>query len=80
MKGCRGEFESASKSDLASLMQRRFLTMGPFFGPILCIITAVQYYFFHLLEWWDPRGGMDIVNDKLRWNHDDFVKVSAPKS
>jgi hypothetical protein len=23
---------------------------------------------------------MDIVDDKLRWNHDDFVKVSVPKS
>lgn len=41
----------------------RFLDLGPFFGPILCIITAVQGIFLALLDWLQPRDTIDIVPD-----------------
>jgi hypothetical protein len=41
----------------------RLLDLGPFFGPILCIITAVQGLFLAVLDWLQPRDTIDIVPD-----------------
>jgi len=50
------------------------ITLGPVFGPILCIIMAVQHYFFWFLEWYDPREGIDPVED--HWTKEQFERVS----
>jgi hypothetical protein len=34
-----------------------------FYGPILCIITAVQGIFLAVLDWLQPRDLIDIVPD-----------------
>ncbi|KAJ9090926.1 hypothetical protein QFC19_009352 [Naganishia cerealis] len=46
-----------------SLFERmaRLMDLGPFYGPILCIITAVQGVFLALLDWIQPRDMIDIV-------------------
>jgi hypothetical protein len=35
---------------------------------------AVQHYFFWFLEWYDPREGIDLVEDK--WTSEQFKQVS----
>jgi hypothetical protein len=35
---------------------------------------AVQHYFFWFLEWYDPREGIDVVEDV--WSKEQFDKVS----
>ena len=52
------------------------ITLGPVFGPILCIIMAVQHYFFWLLEWYDPREGINPVEN--HWTKEQFELVSRP--
>jgi len=52
----------------------RLFTLGPVFGPILCIIMAVQHYFFWFLEWYDPRDAIDLVED--HWTKEQFEQVS----
>lgn len=52
----------------------RLFTLGPVFGPILCIIMAVQHYFFWFLEWYDPREAIDLVED--HWTKEQFEQVS----
>jgi phosphatidylinositol glycan class A protein len=51
----------------------RLLSLGAVFGPILCIIMAVQHYFFWVLEWYDPREGIEVVEDV--WTQAGFEKV-----
>ncbi|KAJ9107362.1 hypothetical protein QFC21_000812 [Naganishia friedmannii] len=48
-----------------SLFERmaRLLDLGPFYGPILCIITAVQGVFLAVLDWLQPRDRIDMVPD-----------------
>jgi hypothetical protein len=36
---------------------------------------AVQHYFFWFLEWYDPREGIDLVEDK--WTAEQFKQVST---
>jgi phosphatidylinositol glycan class A protein len=40
----------------------------------MCIIVAVQHYFFWFLEWWAPRDEIELV--ERHWSHEGFVKVS----
>ncbi|KAI5455533.1 Phosphatidylinositol N-acetylglucosaminyltransferase GPI3 subunit [Naganishia albida] len=51
-----------------SLFERmaRLLDLGMFYGPILCIITAVQGIFLAILDWLQPRDLIDIVPDMPR--------------
>jgi phosphatidylinositol glycan class A protein len=53
----------------------RLFTLGVVFGPILCIIMAVQHYFFWFLEWYDPKAGIDLVED--HWTKEQFELVSS---
>jgi hypothetical protein len=39
---------------------------------------AVQHYFFWFLEWYDPREGIDLVEDK--WTSEQFQQVSLLSS
>lgn len=49
---------------LLSLTTRdRLLDLGPIFGPILCIITAVQWLFLSVLDVLYPRDTIDAVVD-----------------
>ena len=40
----------------------------------MCIIIAVQHYFFWFLEWYAPRDEIEYVEDE--WEHVNLVKVS----
>lgn len=55
------------------MADRSLVTLGPVFGPILCIIMAVQHYFFWFLEWYDPQEGIDLVED--HWTKEQFEAV-----
>jgi phosphatidylinositol glycan class A protein len=45
----------------------------------MCIIIAVQHYYFWALEWWAPRDELDEVEDE--WDHNEFQKVGlCPRS
>lgn len=47
--------------------------MGPIFGPIMCIIVAVQHYFWWFLELVMSRDEIDLVEDE--WNQASFQQV-----
>ena len=51
----------------------RLLTLGPVFGPILCIVIAVQHWFFLFLEFVQPRDTIDLV--ERSWSREQFAKV-----
>jgi phosphatidylinositol glycan class A protein len=61
------EYEGYSADDVI-----RVLSLGPVFGPVLCCIMAVQHWFFWFLEWYDPRAGIDLVED--HWTAKAFEK------
>ncbi|ORY21988.1 transferase [Naematelia encephala] len=48
----------------------RLLALGPIYGPILCIIMAVQHYFFWAVEWFNPQDQIDFVKD--HWSDQSF--------
>ena len=52
----------------------RLLTMGVFFGPILCCIMAVQHWFLLFIEMWRPLNEIEMVESD--WSLDRFSKVS----
>lgn len=54
----------------------RLLSTGPIFGPIMCIIIAMQHYFFWFLVWYAPRDEIEYVQDE--WDHGNFEKVRSP--
>jgi phosphatidylinositol glycan class A protein len=39
----------------------------------MCIIIAMQHYFYWFLEWYAPRDEIDDVEDE--WDHANFEKV-----
>ncbi len=41
--------------------RRRYMDLGSCFGPIMCIITAVQGLFLLVLHWLQPEDEVDIV-------------------
>ncbi|RXK38560.1 phosphatidylinositol glycan, class A [Tremella mesenterica] len=43
----------------------RLLSLGPLFGPIMCIIIAVEHIFFEALKMWHPDDKIDFVRP---WN------------
>lgn len=74
MRGCRGEPIAPSfvVSLCGSIDTReespRYLDLGPIFGPILCIITAVQGLFLGILDWLQPRREIDLVPLPAGWS------------
>ncbi|GHJ86049.1 hypothetical protein NliqN6_2451 [Naganishia liquefaciens] len=56
-------YDRVMEAEDRSLFERmaRLLDLGPFFGPILCIITAVQGIFLAVLDWLQPRDTIDLV-------------------
>jgi hypothetical protein len=55
-------------------LRRRYLDLGPIFGPILCIITAVQGIFLGILDWLQPRAEIDLVPLPASWTRDIQLK------
>ena len=51
----------------------RYLSLGPFFGPILCCIMAVQHWFLFFLDLWSPRDELDMVAED--WSKTESSKV-----
>lgn len=49
--------------------------LGIFFGPILCIIQAVQHYFLYLIEFLRPEDEIEEV--EAHWDPVQFAKVSS---
>lgn len=68
----RSLFERMARCVLGGFVRRlvltlsRLLDLGMFYGPILCIITAVQGIFLAILDWLQPRDLIDIVPDMPR--------------
>ena len=50
----------------------RLLSLGPLFGPIMCIIIAVEHIFFWILEMWQPRDEIDLPEG---WSKEAFRQV-----
>lgn len=48
------------------------LALGHVYGPILCVIMAVQHWFFWVLEVVAPRDEVDLV--KHHWTHEGLVR------
>lgn len=55
---------------------RRLLSLGPVFGPILCVIMAVEHWFFFILEVIYPRDDIEEVEGS--WSRERFAKVCFP--
>ncbi|ORX40248.1 hypothetical protein BD324DRAFT_641151 [Kockovaella imperatae] len=51
----------------------RYLSLGPFFGPILCCIMAVQHWFLLFLDLIQPRDTVERV--ETQWSVEEFAKV-----
>jgi hypothetical protein len=54
----------------------RLLDLGTFFGPIMCIITAVQGMILLICEWFQPANEIDVVPkalevERVRWVSDE---------
>lgn len=61
------------------LVLDRLLSLGPAFGPIMCIIIAIEHFFLWWLEIISPRDEIDQVESV--WSHEAFEKVSEiPRS
>ncbi|KAJ9109555.1 hypothetical protein QFC20_003301 [Naganishia adeliensis] len=58
-------YDRVLQAEDRSLFERmaRLLDLGLFYGPILCIITAVQGIFLTVLDRFQPRGLIDVVPD-----------------
>jgi hypothetical protein len=54
----------------SDVLRCRYLDLGPIFGPILCIITAVQGIFLGVLDWLQPRAEIDLVPLPASWSQD----------
>lgn len=54
------------------------IRLGPFAGPIFCIILVVDCLFFMFLEWWMPREEIDYP--VKRWDQRQFMKVARDYS
>ena len=50
----------------------RLLSLGPLFGPIMCVIIAVEHIFFWILEMWQPRDEIDWAES---WSKEAFRQV-----
>jgi hypothetical protein len=57
------------------LTPNRLLQLGTIFGPIMCIIIAVEHWFFWLLEWWVPEDEIERVQH--HWTHERFKAECA---
>ncbi|WVQ80550.1 hypothetical protein IAT38_002655 [Cryptococcus sp. DSM 104549] len=54
----------------------RYLALGPIYGLILCCIIAVEHYFFLVLEWWDPRDRIEVVQSDWETARFEEVRVN----
>lgn len=55
---------------------RRLLALGPFYGPILCCIIAVQHWFLFFIQLWRPEDEIEVV--RADWDPAEFDKVCCP--
>lgn len=53
----------------------RLLSLGPVFGPILCAIAAVQWWFYLFVCLVVPDGEIEVVEDD--WDAGRFAEVRA---
>ena len=51
----------------------RLMSLGLVFGPILCVIIAVQHWFFLFLEVVQLRDEIDLVEGE--WSRERFARV-----
>jgi hypothetical protein len=56
------------------LVPDRLFSLGPAFGPIMCIIIAIEHFFLWCLEIISPRDEIEQVESV--WSHEAFEKVS----
>ena len=57
-------------------LTRRLLALGPFYGPILCCIIAVQHWFLFFIQLWRPEDEIEVV--RADWDPAEFDKVLCP--
>lgn len=51
----------------------RLLSLGVFYGPILCCIVAVQHWFLFVIEWLWPDDEIEMVESS--WTSEAFEEV-----
>lgn len=54
----------------------RLFSLGPVFGPILCAITAVQWWWYLFVCLMVPETEIEVVEDD--WDAGRFAEVSSP--
>lgn len=56
---------------------RRLFALGPIFGPIMCCIISVQFWWLLFVAWILPESEIDIVPSG--WDADEFGRVIAER-
>jgi len=54
-------------------LTRRLLALGPFYGPILCCIIAVQHWFLLFIQLFRAVDEIEVV--EADWDPEEFDKV-----
>lgn len=76
-----GGYNGSRRRDFALVDRlKRYYGCGIWAGKLFCLCVVIDYLFFLFLEWWFPRGNIDICPDWPRKVPPDDEAAGGPKS